>query len=690
MKNKSFVISIIGIAAVLAMVTFGSAYGFKKGMFSSRDWTKGDYFKLKSAEGRDTLIDPSGKAFYSKGMVYDYGPDKMTLINNVNIDRVFRDLGLIKKNGFNTLNLYGDLFFDEILSWCDKNKIAVYPRLDYTNWANLTKERAEFPDFMDPEFRKIAKQNLDKMLNITKDHRSVLALDMDQRWLFDVDYCGRERGQSPKLGPKSLEYLPAWLENKYKDIGKLNRIWKKEYVNFSDILNDVDVIIGDYIRPLSSFPWRIDFVEYTLWTMNDFLKELTAHMRTVDPNHLITYTTDLPEVIPFPVSTVKNSGIDFISAVHYNSIEDFNRDWTGNAELIYMTKWMRDLYGMPVFINELGFRTSPLQQDPPNMTYAAAKSNDENHVAEIYLRCQTLMNTYPWLLGWSYFKWYDKAVEGDFGYIRDNGSLKPVSRLGQYINKGFSLKTLNKQKPLAWIYYPIYDLASLYPSYQQYKSLVLMLEDDFLSQYETMIKKEVKNTADLNYNKIAYSQLLDEMVAVFNEKWLGFNFTSSIPDDDLPVILAGRSLEQLSLFDRNRLASKKTITMVLAGISDERYNETEYICISLLGLKLKAPLKDLIIKDSMVTVSMGEIKYSGFTPWMISIDKEDVGDCKILATFSNDKPAIIQSRDGRHVAFLYDPLTWDGRNDEISRNVSEQAKILKYILKGGGGGAGQL
>ncbi len=228
MKNTRthFVIYITGIILSLAIVIFGY-HGLKKaGNFN--DWTKGDYFRLKSAEGRDTLIDPSGKAFYSKGMVYDYGPDKLALINNVNIDRVFRELGLIKKNGFNTLNLYGDLFFDEILLWCDRNKIAVYPRLDYTNWANLTKVRAEFPDFMDPEFRKIAKQNLDKILNITKDHRSVLALDRDQRWLFDVDYSGRERGQSPKLGPKSLEYLPTWLKDKYKDIGELNRTWNKE------------------------------------------------------------------------------------------------------------------------------------------------------------------------------------------------------------------------------------------------------------------------------------------------------------------------------------------------------------------------------------------------------------------------------------------------------------------------------
>lgn len=678
-RNRPFGFYII-FGIILIVGVMGS-YGYElKEKAPSDDWRQGGYFKIGIINEREIFIDPLGKPFYSKGMIYAYGPDRGPLKHNLTAQRVIDDLILIKGHGFNTLNLYGNRFLEEILSWCEKNKIAVYLRTDYTNLPTLPQELAQFPDFMDPQFREMAKHSFDGLLNITKNYHSVLAIDMDQRWLFDVDYHGRERFGVPKLGPKSIEYLPLWLKRKHKDIETLNRAWNKEYHSFDEVLKDRDVIIGNYIRDLDCMPWRVDFVEYTLWTINDFLKELTGYMRTIDPYHLITYTTDLPEVIPFPISTKENSGIDFISPVHLNSKEDFFRDWIGNGELLYMTKWLNDLYDMPVYISDTGFRTSPLQQNPPNMNYALAERNNETHVAELYLREMSLISIYPWTLGWAYFKLYDKLLEGDFGYIRDDRSLKPVSKLGQYINNRFSINRNKEKEPVVWIYYPAHALASPYPSYQQYKSLVLMLEEDFLSQHEKMVKETLRYVRRPS-NKISQNRLLTKLSQTFNGKWLPFAFTSKIPNDDRPVILAGRALEQLTQNDRILLATKRTITIGPIGINDERFNDTKDLYLDLVGIRLNKSVESRIIKDSSVTISMGEIECSGLTPWMILIDREELGDCKVLASFSTGYPAIVQSNDGRHIAFLYDSLTWDGKGKEISRKVSEHAKMLMEILR---------
>lgn len=211
--------------------------------------------------------------------------------------------------------------------------MAVYFRIWYIN-------ATEFPDFMDEKVRDDSKHSLDAALTLARKHPSVLAMDLDQRWLFIMDWSGSRREGIPKLGNKSVEYMPTWLSDKYKNISTLNELWGKNYSIFTDILKDTEIIIPTdtntsqkyEFQDLDKNPWRGDIVEYTLWTINDFLIDITKYIKTVDPNHLVTYTTDLPEVVPFPISTKENSGIDFISPVHYNNLEDFYSDWISNGK----------------------------------------------------------------------------------------------------------------------------------------------------------------------------------------------------------------------------------------------------------------------------------------------------------------------------------------------------------------------
>ncbi len=551
----------------------------------AKGWEKGS-FKLKKVKGRDIFIDPSGKPFYSIAMCYAWGPDTGKYSQESrDMSKIKRDMEFIKRHGFNTLNLYGLYHLDEVLTWCDENKVAFYPRMSYYNLPDFPQDLKEFPDFMDTVFRKKAKKYFNKFCAIFKKHPSVLAIDMDQRWMFPLDWGGENHIGKAMLGSASIKYLPKWMKKRYKKIAVLNRLWKKDYRTFKDIIKDKEIIKGGIIHDLKKYPWRLDIYEYTLWTINDFLKDLTSYIRKIDnPGRLITITTEMPEVCPFPLSTKKNSGIDFISPVHYNAQADYNRDWISLGELLYMVKWHSDLQDMPSYISETGFRTSPLKQKPPFKLYAYGKEGDEDFIAEMYLRQTALQNIWPWMTGWTHFKFYDKLIEGDFGYINDDRTLKPIAKLGQYINNKLPINYKKEKDVEVWIFYPEYAVASPYASYQQFKSLVLMLEYDFLTEFERMIQDNLKYIKNPS-SEIVKTELFSELLDLYEKKWVSFKFISKVPKDDKPIILAGRSLEQLSVKHRKELKKKNVITMVMAGIEDERCNKTEKWFFSLLDLK---------------------------------------------------------------------------------------------------------
>jgi hypothetical protein len=700
-------------------------------------------------------------------------------------------------------------------------------RTSYSEIKGLSPERVEFPDFMDPNFRTETKNYMAAIMSDVKDYHSVLAVDMDQRWLFGVDWDGGARLGVPRLGPEGIRYLPQWLEKRYTQISQLNKVWNKSYQQFSDVIQDPEIIRGEKIQDLDRKPWRLDLIEYTLWTINDFLKELTAAMRAVNPNHLITVTSELPEVIPFPISTKDNSGIDFVSPVHYNHMSDYGRDWVGNARLIVQSKFLSDLSGLPSYINETGFRTKPLRQRPPNLNYAMSRLDDNEHKAQLYLEQMSLMSVYPWLAGWSYFKWYDKWPEGDFGYLEDDGSLKPISRLGQLVNEKFQINLDAEKKPQAVIFYPSYALAAPKAGFQQYKSLTLMLGHPFLKEHKKMLADALSVLKDLQSLEGISLGILSNLLDAFKEKWFSFAFVQEVKNSPA-ILLAGGTLEMLSMEDRARLLKAKTMSFGPIGLYDERFNSTSpwyleavgippeayeekihpqdlgfnqtesqnAICpkdkasfilppseggvlkfVSCAGQTLEIPQGiytnvDLLMASSAgdvtekivfnysdgtqesqyiaptigdyrfpptfnhygwkgivegekegylshirvpcnstrslvsitlpnelslqiyglslveggvshnnnIIVHWGDKQVRGVTSWLLSL-KEGVGDYETLATFENGRPAIVRSRDGHHVAFLYDPLTWKGASNEISQDLEFHSALIMDLLK---------
>jgi len=250
---------------------------------------------------------------------------------------------------------------------------------------------------------------------------------------------------------------------------------------------------------------------------------------------------------------------------------------------------------MPTFVRESGWRTETLSQTVPLTGYAWSLS--DRHKAALYLRQATLMAVYPWTPGWAYFKWYDKPEEGDFGFLNDAGSQRPIANLAGCINPYVQVNTTGRRPPRRWVYYPEYALAAPYAAYEHYKTLLEILEYDFFQAYEERVTETLNQvpwplTRTLTLTRchaITSTRLFTGLVNVFNERWQPFAFASTVPTDDLPILLAGRALEPLSAHNRAALAQKRTVTFGPLGTSDERFHPTTPWYAAIVGMTVPLP-----------------------------------------------------------------------------------------------------
>ena len=466
-------------------------------------WTSGQFRVAGSDAGG--FFDPAGNLFYARGMVYAY--ENITgACEQGRAAAVISDLIRIKQLGFNTIRLYtasganrlDDLIqrdcMPEILSWADLNHVALYVRVDYRN-------RVECPDYQDAQYRQQAKDSLQAFLELARPHPSFLALDLDQRWLFGVKWEGWYRYDIPYLMTETLAYLPTWLDVRYSGvITALNTVWNKQYANFSDVLSDTEIVSAGHYEldckaevrtmPLERHPWRLDLVDYTLWVMDDFSTDVISYARSIAPDRLYAFASDRPEAIPFPISTQASSGTDFGGPVHYSLATDYYRDWIARAKLTYETLWQRDLYGLPMFIDESGWRTTilPVTDTMPGHGW----SPTETHKAQFYLQQATLLGAYPWTPGWAYFKLYDRPDEGDWGFLDNDGTHRPIADLARCINSAILTNNTGRRALRWWVYYPGYALAAPYPAYEDDKTLVEVLEHDFFNAHDERVAEALE------------------------------------------------------------------------------------------------------------------------------------------------------------------------------------------------------
>jgi hypothetical protein len=523
-------------------------------------------------DGRPIFLDPLGRPFYAVSMVYAFDPEAGPYADDLTWESVRWSLEAMKAHGFNTLNLYGDKFLPEIFDWCDQNGMAVIPRTSYTDGIELSPERREYPDFMDPDFRALAVKRFEPLLELAKSHPSFLALDMDQRWLFPLDWSGATHAGPPRLGPAAIAHLPRWLESRFGSIERLNAAWGRSYRSFDAVLTDPAIIKDGQVRPLGRAPWRLDIVEYTLWTVNDFLKSLAAELKKRMPALLLTYTTEHPEVCPFPWTT-RDAGIDFISPVHYNKKEFYDRDWIGAGKIIFETLFHHDLQGLPVYIAETGWRTDPLDQWPRVTNYAFARPGDEHHLAGLYLRQVALLHSLPWIVGWAHFKMHDKPPEGDFGYLRDDRTEKPIATVGRAINSILPVAATAFPAAHIKLFYPSYALAAEPAGFRQLTSVAHAIEHDALLELERLAADADPLLSDAR--ALARHPVTLESARRIRDRWTPLSFSSRVDTSPTGVnLLAADPLELLSARDRDELTKSRTVTFCRAGLYDERYRAT--------------------------------------------------------------------------------------------------------------------
>ena len=82
-----------------------------------------------------------------------------------------------------------------------------------------------------------------------------------------------------------------------------------------------------------------------------------------------------------------------------------------------------------------------------------------------------------------------------------------------------------------------------------------------------------------------------------------------------------------------------------------------------------------------VAVDMGGVRIEGVTAWAVFLPSDAIPADRVLARFSDGRPAIILSDDRMHATFLFDLLTWNGSRTMISRDLKSVAEIVRRVLK---------
>ena len=536
-------------------------------------WVEGTRFSIGETAGRPCLVAPDGKPFKSVGVVWAYGPERGPEAHGVNKEKLIKHLQLIKDLGFNTLNLYGDQLIPEMMEWCDANELAVYFRTSYYSLPNFPGHLKEHPDYMDPEFRRLAKESYRKFIEQVRGHPSLLAIDMDHRWLFPLDWSGARRYDQPMVREHGVARFPRWLADKYGSVNALNEAWSASYKSFESVIEDARLIHDGAFVKLGEHPARVDVYLFTLWTAADFLTELSAFLQQELPGVMVTPTTEHPECIP-ETNPDPSTGIAFMSPVHYNKEQDYERDLPSLCKLIYETRWHYDMQGGPPYISETGYRTDVLEQQPPVRTYAWLEPPSEELAARVYATQFALMNVLPWISGYGYFKLYDKVPEGDFGYLRDDGSKKPMAFVGDAINRAFDSNAIADPEPKVWIYYPEYALATHRPGFAQIKTLVSIWEKSFLDALRKRVDRHWKGLRA--GDPVAGRRFAEAVTRDFAKRWFGFAFTRELPatDDNRPIVLLSSISEILSKEDREALKGRRTIAFGDVGVRDPAMRQT--------------------------------------------------------------------------------------------------------------------
>jgi hypothetical protein len=575
-------------------------------------WPMDGRFRVEQVNGKPCLVDPAGKPFKSVGLVWAYGPERGPMAHKVDRAKLAAHLQRIKDLGFNTLNLYGNQLIPEMLAWCDENELAVYFRTAYNDIPGMDNAEREFPDHMDPVFREKAKARYAKFLDEVKGHPSVLAIDTDNRWMFPIDWSGAVRADEPKLRGESMKHFPRWLATQYPDVAALNAAWGTAFAAFDDVLRDQRIVRGGSFMPLGEHPWRLDVYRYTLWTQSDFLADLARHLKQVAGDLIVTPTTEHPECIP-DTNPRPEDGIAFMSPVHYNKKDDYQRDLPSLGKLIYETRWHYDMQGGPPYVSETGWRTSPLEQNPPNLDYAWMVPQDEEVAARCYAVQFSLLQVLPWVSGFGYFKMYDKVPEGDFGYLRDDGSKKPQAMVGDAINGIFDAAALADPEPEVWIFYPEYAQASHRPGFLQLKSFVRIWERAFLTALYARVDQHW--TGLRAGNREAGAAFASDVLDDFHANWRGFAFTKTVPADDKPVLLFSNVAEILSDEDRVALLGKRTIGFGLAGARDLRFAERSPWNIGALNLAEEPNDEHRVASDLETGRVLASPSIRAWLPW---------------------------------------------------------------------------
>ncbi|PCJ63061.1 MAG: hypothetical protein COA79_02805 [Planctomycetota bacterium] len=219
---------------------------------------------------------------------------------NLTIERQFKDLENIKSKGLNTIVMWPPISpwdskdgvsiafdtVDKIMDKCDQLDLDVIVELegqnpsfqfapDYAYKAEHTtvSDRARhWVNYYHPEVKEAMKKYIQQIAHHYKDHPALLGYDVFNEVNFHSTDTYTEKA------------FRTWVEKKYKSITDLNKIWKRFYTEFDQIL--IQNFSFNYSK-WSSLRHLLDFEEFRADSIQNFVKQWGDTIREIDDEHLI-------------------------------------------------------------------------------------------------------------------------------------------------------------------------------------------------------------------------------------------------------------------------------------------------------------------------------------------------------------------------------------------------------------------
>ncbi|MBN1268079.1 MAG: hypothetical protein JXB04_00685 [Kiritimatiellae bacterium] len=389
----------------------------------------------KLSNGGWTVVLPDGSAFMPVGVEYE----PLALYGQMDWTRIARDLDLMRDGGFNTLTVWcmdfnasggsaRHMTIEEMVTLVELARARGLFIQFYLNIDRFTYlfPRAVLPDgqqhgfdidYSHPDYRQFVRNYARRLAMAFYPHDNVpMIVVWEEKIGLDADF------QPDRVIVRSLfgstwgrQEFAGFLEKRHGGLANLNARWGTKHESFQDA---VDSVLLDFQRGVPDNDHRqYDLLEFGEVLLIHFTREFVDAYKALDPSMLFQCRNwDLFG----PVRAV-HPDLSFLDSFGVNNYSEGLRgyDLSFRNEVV-KTRLAAGLTKTAPYVSNFGFRTNAWDGGThglvPNESVRASLAADS----------LALFSFIPEIAGTSYFTYFYKGSEGQWGLIRDLDRTEPL------------------------------------------------------------------------------------------------------------------------------------------------------------------------------------------------------------------------------------------------------------------------